>query len=113
MKTVTVHHFETVKPELTLELKFGKDSRIVKFLNHEFITSDDGLAGKIKETPMFNRNFIYLADSPIAKANRGNYRRGKVRIQSGATGTDVGDEATELKKKVAKLEAELEALKTK
>jgi hypothetical protein len=107
MNQVKVHHFETVKPELTLELKFGKDSQIVKFLNHEFITSDDKIAAKIQETAMFKRDFIYFADSPIAKANRQNYRRGKVRIQSGSVGTDANDETAELRRKVAELEAKL------
>lgn len=110
-KEVNVYHFESKKPEVTLELKIGKESKVVKFVNHEIVIDDKAVADKIQETKLFKRGMIYFADSPIARANRLEYKGRANKIRSGASGTS--DEVSELQKKLREAEAKIAELEAK
>lgn len=107
-----VHHFQCEKPVLTLQIDAKQSENdpkkllpiCVEFVDFDFITEKDDVAEKIKATNMFQSGQIFLAtDSTIRDANR--KRRGRPRIVTGARATV--DEVDDLRKQLAKAEAEL------
>ena len=96
-----VHHFETEKPVLVLQIDTIKDGAKkkgvwVEFLDHTFITEKNDVADKIKATNMFQNGNIWLSvDSPIKGANR------KLRVVSGARGLEQEDRT--IRKELAEL----------
>jgi len=91
-----IHHYGTKSPELTLELS---DKKIVKFVNHEFVTENDDTAKKIESTNKFKNGSIYHFEGAIAGANR-------PQIVTGSRGTDNNDLVSQLQKRLEKLEAD-------
>jgi hypothetical protein len=106
---VTVHHFETESPQLTIQIDAkekvnAKGVKVfkpvcVEFLNHTFLTEKDEVAKLIKETDMFKSGQIWLSvDSPIRGANR-------PKVVSGARGADQEDRL--LRKQLAEAQSAL------
>lgn len=92
-----VHHFHSKSPRYVIEVTPKEN---VEFVDHEFITDNDELATKIKDTRSFKNGFISLqASSSIAGAN-------KPTVVSGSRGTDNNDVISQLQKRLEKLEAE-------
>ena len=102
-----VHHFGSDKPEITLELKKNEKDKgkIVKFVNKEFVTDDNQIAGLIEKTTLFRSGRIYRIDSVIAGANR------KSGVHTGPRGTSDNDLVSQLQKEIESLKKENVELK--